>query len=219
MSHPLVGWRSSDQDGWGLRSNLICRGIFEDFHAGSKGNLYSKIATPRAATNRNLSQEVAAGRFREDLYYRLNVFPIQIPPLRDRREDIPKLVETFIQEFAKTMDKAIDGVAKTSLQTLCGYDWPGNIRELRNVIERAVILANGPILKIALPTDELATAMPPKSPQASLAKVERDHIVQVLEACGWRVRGLGGAAAILGLNPSTLESRMNKLGIRRPSSL
>jgi transcriptional regulator with GAF, ATPase, and Fis domain len=171
-----------------------------------------------AATNRNLSQEVAEGRFREDLYYRLNVFPILVPPLRDRREDIPKLVDTFIQEFAKAMDKAINGVAKTSLQTLCGYDWPGNIRELRNVIERAVILANGPILKIALPTDELATAMPPKSPQASLAEVERDHIVQVLEACGWRVRGLGGAAAILGLNPSTLESRMNKLGIRRPSS-
>ena len=170
-----------------------------------------------AATNRNLSQEVAEGRFREDLYYRLNVFPILVPPLRDRREDIPKLVDTFIQEFAKAMDKAIDGVTKTSLQMLCNYDWPGNIRELRNVIERAVILANGPILKIALPTDELATAMPPKSSQASLADAERNHIVQVLEACGWRVRGLEGAAAILGLNPSTLESRMNKLGIRRPS--
>ena len=97
-----------------------------------------------AATNRNLSQEVAEGRFREDLYYRLNVFPILVPPLRDRREDIPKLVETFIQEFAKTMDKAIDGIAKTSLQMLCNYDWPGNIRELRNVIERAVILTNRP---------------------------------------------------------------------------
>ena len=169
-----------------------------------------------AATNRNLSQEVEEGRFREDLYYRLNVFPILVPPLRDRGEDIPKLVETFIQEFAKTMDKAIDGVAKTSLQMLCNYDWPGNIRELRNVIERAVILANGPILKIALPTDVLATAMLPKSSQASLAEVERDHIVQVLEACGWRVRGLGGAAEILGINPSTLESRMKKLGIRRP---
>ena len=123
-----------------------------------------------AATNRNLSQEVAEGRFREDLYYRLNVFPILVPPLRDRREDIPKLVETFIQEFAKAMDKAIDGVAKTSLQMLCNYDWPGNIRELRNVIERAVILANGPILKVALPTDILATAMPPKSSQASLGR-------------------------------------------------
>ena len=169
-----------------------------------------------AATNRNLSQEVAEGRFREDLYYRLNVFPILVPPLRDRREDIPKLVDTFIQEFAKAMDKAIDGVAKTSLQMLCDYDWPGNIRELRNVIERAVILANGPILKVALPTDILATAMPPKSSQASLAEAERNHIVQVLEACGWRVRGLEGAAEILGINPSTLESRMKKLGIRRP---
>jgi transcriptional regulator with GAF, ATPase, and Fis domain len=172
-----------------------------------------------AATNRNLSQAVAEGRFREDLYYRLNVFPIQVPPLRDRREDIPKLVETFIQEFAKTMDKVIDGMAKTSLQALCDYDWPGNIRELRNVIERSVILANGPILKVALPNDLLVTALPPKSPLASLEEVERDHILQVLEACGWRVRGQGGgAAAILGLNPTTLESRMNKLGIRRPSS-
>ena len=172
-----------------------------------------------AATNRNLSEAVVEGRFREDLYYRLNVFPIQVPPLRDRREDIPKLVETFIQEFAKTMDKAIDGMAKTSLQALCDYDWPGNIRELRNVIERAVILANGPILKVALPNDLLVTAMPSKSPLASLEEVERDHILQVLEACGWRVRGQGGgAAAILGLNPTTLESRMNKLGIRRPSS-
>jgi DNA-binding NtrC family response regulator len=171
-----------------------------------------------AATNRNLSQAVAEGRFREDLYYRLNVFPIQVPPLRDRREDIPKLIETFIQEFAKAMDKAIDGVAKTSLQMLCDYDWPGNIRELRNVIERAVILANGPILKVALPTDALATAMPLKSPLVSLEEVERNHIVQVLDSCGWRVRGLGGAAAVLRLNPTTLESRMNKLGIRRPSS-
>ena len=169
-----------------------------------------------AATNRNLSLEVAEGRFREDLYYRLNVFPILVPPLRDRREDIPKLVDTFIQEFAKAMDKAINGVAKTSLQMLCKYDWPGNIRELRNVIERAVILANGPILKVALPTDILATAMPPKSSQASLAEAERNHIVQVLEACGWRVRGQGGAAEILRINPSTLESRMKKLGIRRP---
>ncbi len=171
-----------------------------------------------AATNRNLSQEVAEGRFREDLYYRLNVFPIQVPPLRDRREDIPKLVETFVQEFARTMDKSIDVVAKTSLQMLCDYDWPGNIRELRNVIERAVILAKGPIIKVVLPTDALATAMPAKSCLAPLEEVEREYIVRVLEASGWRVRGQGGAAATLGLKPSTLESRMHKLGIRRPCS-
>ncbi|MGZ8157708.1 MAG: sigma 54-interacting transcriptional regulator [Methylobacter sp.] len=171
-----------------------------------------------AATNRNLSQEVAEGRFREDLYYRLNVFPIQVPPLRERREDIPKLVEIFTQEFSRTMDKSIDVVAKTSLQALCNYDWPGNIRELRNVIERAVILARGPVLKINLPNDTLATASATKSQLLSLEDVEHEHILHILEISGWRIRGEGGAAAILGLKPSTLESRMTKLGIRRPSS-
>jgi PAS domain S-box-containing protein len=170
-----------------------------------------------AATNRNLSEEVSQGRFREDLYYRLNVFPIWMPPLRERREDIPKLVETFVQEFAVSMDKSINSVDKNSLQALCRYDWPGNIRELRNVIERAVILAKGPILKIGLPVDNLdAAATPSKSSLVSLEEVEREHILHVLETCGWRVRGQGGAAAILGLNPNTLESRMSKLGIHRP---
>ena len=173
-----------------------------------------------AATNRNLSQEVAEGRFREDLYYRLNVFPIQLPPLRERREDIPKLIETFVQEFAAGMDKNIVAVDKNSLQGLCLYEWPGNIRELRNVIERAVILAKNPLLKIALPIDGLGTiSMPSSSSLASLEEVERQHITHVLETCGWRVRGQGGAAAILGLNPNTLESRMTKLDIRRPSSV
>lgn len=170
-----------------------------------------------AATNRNLSQEMAEGRFREDLYYRLNVFPIQVPPLRDRREDIPKLVEVFINEFATAMDKSINVVAKSSLQALCDYDWPGNIRELRNVVERAVILAKGSTLKIDLPA--IAVAISAKSHLASLEEVERDHIFHVLEVCGWRIRGQNGAATILGLKPSTLESRMNKLSIRRPSSL
>jgi PAS domain S-box-containing protein len=170
-----------------------------------------------AATNRNLSEEVAQGRFREDLYYRLNVFPIWMPPLRERREDIPKLVETFVQEFAVSMDKSINSLDKNSLQALCRYDWPGNIRELRNVIERAVILAKGPILKIGLPVDNLdAAATPSKSSLVTLEEVEREHILHVLETCGWRVRGQGGAAAILGLNPNTLESRMSKLGIHRP---
>lgn len=170
-----------------------------------------------AATNRNLSQEVAEGSFREDLYYRLNVFPVRMPPLRERREDIPKLIEIFVQEFAASMDKTIDAVDKNSLQTLCRYDWPGNIRELRNVIERAVILAKGPRLKIALPVDGSdAVARCSRPSLASLESVERQHILHVLEACGWRVRGQGGAAAILGLNPNTLESRMSKLGISRP---
>lgn len=172
-----------------------------------------------AATNRNLSREVAEGRFREDLFYRLNVFPIHMPPLRERREDIPKLVETFVHEFSLSLDKTIDAVDKSCLQKLCQYDWPGNIRELRNVIERAVILANGPILKIALPTDGAGNTVETsaKSILVSLEEVERQHILQVLDACGWRVRGQNGAAAILRLNPNTLESRMTKLGIRRPS--
>lgn len=170
-----------------------------------------------AATNRNLANEVAAGRFREDLYYRLNVFPIELPPLRERREDIPKLVEAFVNEFALSMDKTIDGVAKASLESLSNYEWPGNIRELRNIVERAVILAKGSILKIALPNGACQTATPAKPAMGTLEDVERDYILRVLEATGWRVRGQGGSADILGLKPSTLESRMIKLNIRRPS--
>jgi len=171
-----------------------------------------------AATNRSLATEVAEGRFREDLYYRLNVFPIHIPPLRERREDIPGLVEAFVEEFAKTIGKPIDAVAKSSLKVLRNYDWPGNIRELRNVIERAVILAKGPILKIDLPSESLALPDTATSRLVSLKQVEHDHITHVLEATGWRVRGQTGAAEILGMKPSTLESRMLKLGIKRPAS-
>lgn len=170
-----------------------------------------------AATNRNLANEVVAGRFREDLYYRLNVFPIELPPLRERREDIPKLVEAFVNEFALSMDKNVDGVAKASMESLRCYAWPGNIRELRNIVERAVILAKGPILKIALPNGTIQTTTPAKPAMGRLEDVERDYILRVLEATGWRVRGQGGAAEILGLKPSTLESRMIKLNIHRPS--
>jgi formate hydrogenlyase transcriptional activator len=171
-----------------------------------------------AATNRDLRQEVAAGRFREDLFYRLNVFPIHLPPLRERREDLPQLIESFVQEFAQMMGKPIEAIAKTSLKALLDYGWPGNIRELRNVIERSVILAQTPSLKIELPSAACASASSSDPGLALLAEVERDHILRVLEATGWRIRGSAGAAEILGLKPSTLESRMAKLGIRRPSS-
>jgi formate hydrogenlyase transcriptional activator len=171
-----------------------------------------------AATNRDLRQEVAAGRFREDLFYRLNVFPIHLPPLRERREDLPQLIESFVQEFAQMMGKPIEAIAKTSLKALLDYGWPGNIRELRNVIERSVILAQTPSLKIELPSAACASASSSDPGLALLAEVERDHILRVLEATGWRIRGSAGAAEILGLKPSTLESRMTKLGIRRPSS-
>ncbi|MGZ8226287.1 MAG: sigma-54-dependent Fis family transcriptional regulator [Methylococcaceae bacterium] len=169
------------------------------------------------ATNRDLRQEIAAGRFREDLFYRLNVFPIHLPPLRERREDLPQLVESFVQEFAETMGKPIDAIAKVSHKALLDYGWPGNIRELRNVIERAVILAQGSSLKIELPSASPASA-PANDPGLTLlTEVERNHIIRVLKATGWRIRGAAGAAEILGLKPSTLESRMAKLGIRRPT--
>jgi transcriptional regulator with GAF, ATPase, and Fis domain len=159
-----------------------------------------------------LAGAVADGRFREDLYYRLNVFPITVPPLRERREDVPLLVWAFVDEFSKAMGKPVEAVSKSSLRALQAYDWPGNVRELRNVIERALILANGPTLRIEPPG---AGAAPVARGLATLVEVERDHIRRVLEATGGRIRGTGGAAAILGLKPTTLESRMAKLGLRR----
>ena len=165
-----------------------------------------------AATNRDLARAVAEGRFREDLYYRLNVFPITAPPLRERREDLPLLVWAFVEEFSKAMGKAVEAIAKASLRALQQYDWPGNVRELRNAIERAMILANGPTLRIDPPG---AAATPAARGLATLAEVEREHILRVLESTGGRIRGAGGAAEILGLPPTTLESRMAKLGLRR----
>jgi transcriptional regulator with GAF, ATPase, and Fis domain len=167
-----------------------------------------------AATNRDLAKAVAEGRFREDLYYRLNVFPITAPPLRERREDVPLLVWAFVDEFSKAMGKPIEAIAKASLRALQAYDWPGNVRELRNVIERAMILANGATLRIDPPG---AGAAPITRGLVTLAEAEREHIQRVLDATGWRIRGTGGAAGILGLKPTTLESRMAKLGLRRRS--
>ncbi len=165
-----------------------------------------------AATNRNLAKAVAEGRFREDLYYRLNVFPITAPPLRDRREDIPALVWSFVDEFSRAMGKTIEAITKSSLRALQHYSWPGNVRELRNVVERAMILVSGPRLVIDLPG---SIPLPAPQPLATLAEVEREHIQRVLEFTHWRVRGAGGAAEILGLPPTTLESRMAKLGLHR----
>ena len=169
-----------------------------------------------AATNRDLAKAVAEGRFREDLYYRLNVFPITVPPLRERREDVPLLVWAFVEEFSKAMGKSVEAITKSSLLGLQQHQWPGNVRELRNTIERAMILASGPTLKIHLPG---AVATPVARGLATLAEAEREHIQRVLESTGGRIRGAGGAAEILGLKPTTLESRMAKLGLsRRPSN-
>ena len=165
-----------------------------------------------AATNRNLEHAVASGTFREDLFYRLNVFPITIPPLRDRIEDVPSLVWTFVDEFSRAFGKRIDAVSKDSLAALQRYNWPGNVRELRNVIEREMIIATGPTLTIGVPRPLSAQR---KAASSKLVDVEVEHIRAVLDSCGWRVRGSGGAAERLGVKPTTLESRMARLGIAR----
>jgi formate hydrogenlyase transcriptional activator len=164
-----------------------------------------------AASNRDLARMVADGRFRKDLYYRLNVFPIQIPPLRERREDIPALVWSFVEELARRMGKSVEAVSQRSLDALQRHAWPGNIRELRNAVERALITCQGSTLFIEPPTlsEPTVTCM-------TLEEVERAHILRVLEKTAWRVRGKNGAAAILGLPPTTLDSRMARLGIHRP---
>ncbi|HZS33212.1 MAG TPA: sigma 54-interacting transcriptional regulator [Methylomirabilota bacterium] len=199
-----------------------------------------------AATNRDLAEAVAAGRFRADLYYRLAVLPVEVPPLRARRADIPQLVMFFLTRFAKRFGKPIEAVSRASMERLLEYGWPGNVRELQNVIERAVVLADGPVLELdphllpraepaPAPAAEAAVARagaarpgPPGPPAASggaagpaepatLAEVERRHIRATLDRTGWVVEGPRGAARALGLHPNTLRSRMARLGIRRPA--
>jgi formate hydrogenlyase transcriptional activator len=170
-----------------------------------------------AATNRDLSDMVEKHEFRADLYYRLNVFPIQVPPLRDRPEDIPVLVRHFVQQFARRMNRKIESIPAENMNALQRYSWPGNIRELQNLIERAVILSSGPLLQV--PMEELkARIAPPRQRNASqtLADAERAHILAVLKETDWVLAGANGAAAKLGMNRSTLRFRMGKLGIERP---
>ena len=163
------------------------------------------------ATNRDLNQYVRESRFREDLFYRLNIFPLFVPPLRDRKEDILPLVWSFIQEFGTRMGKRIESIPQKGIETMQNYGWPGNVRELRNVIERAMIMTNGPVLRIEIPKlIESKNGRP-----GTLEEIESRHIIDVLNSTGWRVSGKGGAAEILGCNPKTLESRMKKLGIQR----
>jgi PAS domain S-box-containing protein len=166
-----------------------------------------------AATNRNLEQAVRDKTFREDLFYRLNVFPIVVPPLRERVEDIPALAWEFVDEFSKTFGKPIESISKESMRQFQQYQWPGNVRELRNVIERAMILATGPCLTVPLPDSGPVHHSPSGQ---TLRSLEIDHIRATLESTNWRVRGHGGAAERLGLKPTTLEGRMAKLGLVRP---
>jgi chemotaxis protein methyltransferase CheR len=167
-----------------------------------------------AATNRNLEAGVRSGTFREDLWYRLNIFPITVPPLRERREDIPLLVNYFIDKIAKRLGKSINLVPVNVMDALRNYHWPGNIRELENVLERAVINSSGPKLHLV---DELKKPNKALTPaNRTLADVEREYILQVLEQTHWKVSGKNSAAEILNLDRSTLRARMRKLDIHKP---
>jgi formate hydrogenlyase transcriptional activator len=177
-----------------------------------------------AATNRDLEEAVKASRFRADLYYRLAVLPVEVPPLRERREDIAQMAMFFLARFAKRFGKAVEAISRASLDRLLAYPWPGNVRELQNVIERAVVLADGPVLELGrglLPAsagrdDPPTPAAGAPDPTESLDGVERRHILVTLERVRWVIEGPQGAARILGLHPNTLRSRMERLGIRRP---
>jgi formate hydrogenlyase transcriptional activator len=186
---------------------------------------FERLGSPRtiktdvriiAATNRNLQEEIKNGRFREDLFYRLNVFPITMPPLRQRTEDIPLLVNHFVATFNKKIGKKITTVSKQTLNALGAYHWPGNVRELESVIERAIIISQGSTLQVL---DRFDTFHKPEEPTGqefkAMAELERDHIHQVLQKTGWRIEGKNGAAVLLGLNASTLRARMRKFGITR----
>lgn len=187
-----------------------------------------------AATNRDLKKAVAAGRFREDLYYRLHVFPIQVAPLRERREDIPLLAKHFVDVSARELKCAGPQLTRAAVSELAGYDWPGNVRELRNVIERAVILARGGPLRFDLPVSGVLAGSPRPAPlarlqedpnacsklltEAELRRLERDNLLGTLQAAQWKIRGPDGAAEMLGVRPTTLYSRIEKLGIKPPES-
>ena len=181
---------------------------------------FERLGSPRtvkvnvriiSATNRDLSRLVSENRFREDLYYRLNVFQITVPPLRERREDILPLVWSFIKELSERMGKRIESIPQKSVEALQAYPWPGNVRELKNVTERAMIITTGPVLHFDVPKIEQSSA----DQTGTLGEVEKRRIIEALNTTGWQVSGKDGAAEILGINPKTLESRMQKLGIRR----
>jgi transcriptional regulator with GAF, ATPase, and Fis domain len=186
---------------------------------------FERLGSPRtiktdvriiAASNRDLAEEVKNGKFREDLFYRLNVFPITMPPLRQRRDDIPLLVNHFVAKFNIKMGKKIESVSKDTLNALQEYHWPGNVRELESVIERAVIITQGTSLQVLDRFDTFKKIdEPAKGEVRALVELEHDHVLQVLQQTGWRIEGKNGAAVLLGLNASTLRARMRKYGIVR----
>jgi len=186
---------------------------------------FERLGSPRtvrinvrviAATGKVLLDEVRNRRFREDLYYRLNVFPLTIPPLRERVEDVPLLVSHFVQKFACRMGKRIENIPKTVLSKMLQYGWPGNIRELEHLVERSVIISPGATLVLGDQLQRGSSAAAGPDTGRDLASIERRHITRILQETGWKIDGPGGAAGILGINPSTLRFRMKKLGIVRP---
>jgi transcriptional regulator with GAF, ATPase, and Fis domain len=187
---------------------------FERLGSGRTHRINVRIV---AATHRNLGEMVARNEFRSDLYYRLNVFPVVLPALRERRQDIPKLVEHFVEVFARKMGKRIDHVPQETLDSFVSYSWPGNVRELQNLIERAVIRSTDGVLPNTLPvSDQCARRVTPRSEPSTFRDSARAIILRALRAAGWVVGGSGGAAARLGLKRTTLIAKMKKLGISRP---
>ena len=169
-----------------------------------------------AATNRDLVKAVWAGEFRQDLYYRLNVFPVQVPPLRERPTDTRLLASHFVQRYARKLGRTVDKIPERAMERLEGYSWPGNVRELENVIERAVILTEGDTLRLDDMLDPLGSLTVRSGGQRALEDVERDHIFAILNETGWKIQGKNSTAEILDLHPNTLRSRMKKLGIAKP---
>jgi formate hydrogenlyase transcriptional activator len=187
---------------------------------GGKGSVKIDVRII-AATNRDLTQQVKEKSFREDLFYRLNVFPLHLPPLRDRKVDVPLLATYFALRFANRLGKHLDGIDEPTLERLSNYPWPGNIRELENIMERAMILCTESMLQVPpemLPTVSLNSHQASASRSGTdLESVEREHILATLTQTDWVIEGARGAAQLLGLHPNTLRSRMKKLGISRPS--
>jgi transcriptional regulator with GAF, ATPase, and Fis domain len=169
-----------------------------------------------AATNSDLKKAVSDKAFREDLYYRLSVFPILVPPLRERTEDIPLLAQYLLDKFATRVARRFDGIDSATLRRLVAYPWPGNVRELQNVLERAVILSAGPALEVEPDVLGYTDDAPAGRASAVLEVVDRDHIRAILQETKWVIDGPRGAAVILGLHPNTLRSRLKKLGLSRP---
>jgi len=206
---------------------VLQEGEFERLGSGKTFKVDLRVI---AATNRNLIEAMQTGRFRADLYYRLNVYPIEVPPLRERKEDIPLLTDAFLREAGRRLGKSFEPISGKVMEALQAYGWPGNIRELQNVIERAAVTSTGRVLQLpegwaSTLTGERSVSSPlgqvargATVEEASLKELDRKYIVQVLEETNWRIEGTRGAAVILGLKPSTLRSRMQKLGIRKPTN-